>query len=391
MQTTVHELLTSIQYHYLNQWEIQHLPGHTPDLCHAASIIHTLESQLRNTFSPTNHTIAGIEFNSMTLCQFLTFRQECIITHWPASTATDPHSVAWYNYDKLLMIGINYLYMKLILYYNDPRNNIKCPSLISLAAPEANPIINSTNKGIIHPKEFCWLNKMQKMICTLPWRVEKERLEQAMKVHPITDHKTSMIIQLASYLLQLFPQTRLEEQVLTNLLALINNNIVKDHDATQLTELHRELVLELVHPPLPYRKWMAHLISQYTTTCQSVFNSQQLQEELLLWRHQSTNHPQSWVLKLTLSQLENLYQSLNEATAPHKPLLTWNTGVHEFIRCFHPLILKGKIQNNGNSDLVPIVTKLHQVFNIPKTRGIGLVSCPSLLTYFKNANADPSY
>lgn len=77
-----------------------------------------------------------------------------------------------------------------------------------------------------------------------------------------------------------------------------------------------------------------------------------------------------------------------EYSAPFQKL-TLNIPSKNFVQIFGDLIKNQKLQQNGTSDVQPIVETLAAFFNIPKTRGKGFIQVSSLQTEFKEFMAPP--
>jgi hypothetical protein len=171
---------------------------------------------------------------------------------------------------------------------------------------------------------------------------------------------------------------------MTNIQTKLKSTQSASHPITVI----RDLILIVVKASDTCHDWQISLLDLYLNYLEHPDHVVQLKREHRYWQPLACHHPENWILKYINTHLHEIRTTHPESTTLTKPLFYWSASVQDFIGCFHPLIARGKIQLKGNSDMVPIVTILHQLFEIPKSRGIGLVSCPSLLTYFKNMNSN---
>jgi len=91
------------------------------------------------------------------------------------------------------------------------------------------------------------------------------------------------------------------------------------------------------------------------------------------------------LIKLIMNQIK---QQTNHQQPFTEPVFKWHGSTSEFVKYFHNLIASKKLSIGGNYDMDPYVKKLHQTISIEKDKGVGYLSCGSLLTYFKQLNSE---
>jgi hypothetical protein len=183
------------------------------------------------------------------------------------------------------------------------------------------------------------------------------------------------------------PQTRQEEKLMVVAMKSIHH-LLAPHPTSKADEIIRELIYHLVNSTDTYLQWIMEQLDICLDFWKKNHNKTEHHAESNFWHNQRQCTPDNIYLTYLASKLTAINENGVNDTNIKNPALTWTLSVKEFIQHFHPMIAKGTITQNGNNDMVPIVTSLHQLFEIPKARGYGNVSCQSLLTYFKNTNAE---
>lgn len=130
-------------------------------------------------------------------------------------------------------------------------------------------------------------------------------------------------------------------------------------------------------------------------------NSDKLQweEEYCFWDLQKlivdTSMPGQYDHKkfvlLQISQILShikMEKGISETIPPSSPELIWHGSTQEFAKQFHSFIANRRMSLEGYFDIEPLVKKLHQTISVKKDKGSGYLSYSSLLTYFKQLNAD---
>jgi len=388
MLICLHELLSDIQYRYLHQWHHSVLYASYPNVHQAAGQIKVLDHKLKIILSRSVTLSPHKPLEQLSFKQLLSLKKECIIDEWPQTPPLHSLSLAWYWHDRLTMYGIHYLMMQIILHNQNNLDLSDCPSLISLADTQFFSTDIKHLKAQLPTDDFLWLKKMEQQFCLLPWQIERNRLTAKIKSTNSLTPCHDVLHKCVNLLLQTIPASRHEEIVLTSLMVNMRSKMEAHQSISTPFDGVRDMILMLVKASCNYREWIIKLIDIYLNEWEQIRHLSQLKREHRLWQHQSWQHPESWILRYIDTHLDDIRTTCQEAETIHKPLFYWSSSVQDFIGCFHPLIARGKIQYRGNSDMVPIVTMLHQLFEIPKSRGVGLVSCPSLLTYFKNVNSN---
>jgi hypothetical protein len=190
------EAITHVQYRYLNQWHPNILPTHSPSSYDAAAYIESLDKQ-HQTFNHKQPTTKNTYLRyHQSLLQILLKKQECFIDTWPQSVPTESHVYNWYIHDRLIYNGFNHILSLIIVQSQTQLDLATCPSLCSLAFDIHWISQITTGQVDENDFDFQWMFKFRIFTQTIPYHVERKKLENAVAhmLPQVPEHETGFAL-----------------------------------------------------------------------------------------------------------------------------------------------------------------------------------------------------
>ncbi|MBS2099098.1 hypothetical protein [Carboxylicivirga linearis] len=304
---------------------------------------------------------------------------------WPEIEKIQTESTPWYIHDILFFISLCGHLQESLDFCNHHFDSLKLPS------EHACSIYSSVLpiKAILHKQGY--LNKFPylKIALTKPSRI-------SVAGETINQHidKDSFLLKTSvNRLIRCSTFTMAEENyylhILSNYLSPINNSNIRPNNYQLLSTSLSLGMLNVSESKAIIEKYFLGLHNLET---QVAWSSEHLYWKLFLSyiktimpsNLKSGNETYS-LIKLIMNQIK---QHTNHCSPYSEPVFNWHGSTSEFVKYFHNLIASKKLSIGGNYDMDPYVKKLHQTISIEKDKGAGYLSCGSLLTYFKQLNAE---
>lgn len=304
---------------------------------------------------------------------------------WPEIEKIQTESRQWYLHDILFFISLCGHLQESLEFCMHHLDSLVLPS------EHACSIYSSVLpiKVILHKQEY--LNKFPYLKIAL---TKTSRISEAVeKINLHVEEDNFLLKASVNRLLRISTFSMAEENyylhILSNYLLSINNGKILTYNYQELSTTLSFGMLNVSESKAIIEKYLSGLHNLET---QVAWSSEYLYWKLFLTYIKSimpsnlrSNNEIYSFIKLIMHQIKKY---TNHRTPHSEPVFNWHGSTSEFVKYFHNLVASKKLSVCGNYDMEPCVKKLHQTISIEKDKGVGYISCGSLLTYFKQLNAE---
>lgn len=301
----------------------------------------------------------------------------------------NPPAKEWFLHDLLFIAGLGYYLKEVLIVLEELYPNSHLPSHLTCAVSHLRQQLESTIKMDNYYSSHTWL---QPLLHHIP-KLELE-LDIILKNCQSDEYLLSTSVQRIK---KCPPPSLIMERYFLHILREYNSSYESEDLSIRL--LNRQNLATTLALSMITISESQRLIESYLNDLGSYLISQEkCTDEMYFWELYysliKSTMPDEFDLKeATLLKIKQLQSSIKEmknySDTPHtKTPFVWHGSTMEFAKHFHTLLSNRQMSLNGYFDIEPFVKELHRVISVKKDKGSGYLSYNSLLTYFKQLNAE---
>jgi len=394
MLHNLHHITRNVLLHSEANWSTPELPKHFPDNKDTLAFIEgCYQQQFQWHEQMLNRQITATAVQDK-LCHLLVFKQRLDEVPWPEPDHLTGLALQWYTHDLLVSLGLSYLLQTGVQLFKGFCDDKDLPSQSIISPATISPLLRRLPGFSEAHAEIHWIHRtlghqapLQTELTRLQHIMQKNYLPKVfiratqMSIDHLTAHLPTALVQEQFYYHELIKMThheiRSEDSLVIWRKLLLLNLTLFNPDTEVAIQLHSDYRCMLEQELSTAQEWESE--SHYWQTHYLLY-TETMPDTL---QHKPTCL--QWMDNLMQFCLKQLEIQTSHRTLPFTRI-DWGKSPKDFVNLFHSLISNKTITLNGNSDYGPFCEVLYRIFQIPKVRGNGYLSLPSLMTYFKNKN-----